>query len=108
MFKDTTINPYYEQILHLIKEDFGVQYNDISSDLKHIYNSLCENSFDDDFEKYTNCYVSLYNDYVLFNEYMLDETNYKNAFNISKLFKSIKSNLYLYINNKYGLKKEIS
>ena len=94
MFKDTTINPYYQQILDLIKEDFGVQYKDISSDLKHIYYSLNENSYNAEFDKYTNCYISLYNDYLLFNEYILEKDSYKNAFTISKLFKSIKRSLY--------------
>ena len=110
MTKDVTFNPYIKQISCLIKNDFGMQdnYDLISNDLYKIYNSLSNDRFNDDFNKYTNSYNELLLNYNTFVEYINNEYNYKYAFGISKLFINIKSNLYLYIKNKYGLKKEIS
>lgn len=109
MSKDVTLNPYIKQISCLIKNDFDMQdnYDVISNDLYEIYSSLLNKKFNKDFDKYTNNYLELLNNYNTFVEYINNEYNYKYAFGISKLYINIKNNLYLYIKNKYGLKKEV-
>ena len=109
MSKDVTLNPYIKQISCLIKNDFDMQdnYDVISNDLYEIYYSLLNKKFNKDFDKYTNNYLELLNNYNTFVEYINNEYNYKYAFGISKLYINIKNNLYLYIKNKYGLKKEV-
>lgn len=109
MSKDVTLNPYIKQISCLIKNDFDMQdnYDVISNDLYEIYSSLLNKQFNNDFDKYTNNYLELLNNYNTFVEYINNEYNYKYAFGISKLYINIKNNLYLYIKNKYGLKKEV-
>lgn len=109
MPEDVTLNPYIKQISCLIKNDFDMQdnYDVISNDLYEIYSSLLNKKFNKDFDKYTNNYLELLNNYNTFVEYINNEYNYKYAFGISKLYINIKNNLYLYIKNKYGLKKEV-